>query len=295
MVFDPDHHPAILCLHHNDADGRASAAIVRRALGPEVRLYEINFGEPTPWNLIKSASKVIITDFTLPRQDMVTIAAEKDFIWIDHHVSAMKALADISPAWKGSRDSEEAACVLTWRFFFPTVPVPRGVVLIGDRDIWRLAEADTRPFSHGLRQQTTHPENDSLWGPLLDDDPELIERLVTKGQGLLESHLNYLRNYIKRFAFEAIFEGHRTLCVNRSGEAELIEMMCALGYELAYCYVDAVNNNRLVTIVMLGSRVVDVSQIAQKFGGGGHIGAAGFQFERTGNPFPPAASFLRNI
>lgn len=294
MASDPNQSSATLCLHHNDADGRACAAIIRRALRYDVHLYEINFGEPSPWELINSSSQVIIADFSLPRQDMAAIAAQKDFIWIDHHISAMNALADISANWKGSRDSGEAACVLTWKYFFPTLPIPRGVILIGDRDIWRMAEPDARAFSHGLRQQPTHPENDSLWRPLLDDDLEFVDRLVKKGQGLLESYLKYLRGYIKRYAFEAVFEGHKALCVNRPGEGELIEMICGMGYELAYCYVDAAVNNRLMTIVMIGSRVTDVSRIAEKFGGGGHAGAAGFRFERTGSPFPPASSFSRS-
>lgn len=33
----------IVCLHHNDADGRASAAIVRYALGDDVLCYEMDY------------------------------------------------------------------------------------------------------------------------------------------------------------------------------------------------------------------------------------------------------------
>lgn len=293
MDSDTTFLPETVCLHHNDADGRACAAIVRRALDKKVHLYEINYGEPAPWELINPSERVIITDFTLPPQDMVSIASEKELIWIDHHITAINALADVSAGWEGIRDSGEAACVLTWKYFFPALPVPRGVILIGDRDIWRMAEPETRAFSHGLRQHSTHPTNDSLWGPLLDDDPEFIERLVIKGRVLLDSYINYLRKYIKNYAFEVVFEGLKTLCVNRPGEGELVEMICAMGYDLAYCYVDATVNNRLMTIVMIGSRTIDASKIAEKFGGGGHQGAAGFQFERTGDPFPPTSIYSR--
>lgn len=291
MGYDPGISPVNLCLYHNDADGRASAAIVRRAFGKDVGLYEINYGELTPWKLIDSASKVIIVDFTLPYQDMSDIASNKELIWIDHHISAMNALEAISDSWKGIRDSSEAACVLTWRFFFPTKPVPKGITLIGDRDIWRMAEADSKAFYHGLRQFSTHPENDTLWQPILDDNQDFIEGLVKKGEVLLQSYLKYLHGYIKRYAFAVTFEGYKTLCVNRPGEGELIEMICSMGYEIAYCYVDTSVNNHLMTIVMIGSRVLDVSKVAEKFGGGGHKGAAGFRFERTGSPFPPEASF----
>jgi nanoRNase/pAp phosphatase (c-di-AMP/oligoRNAs hydrolase) len=44
-----------------------------------------------------------------------------------------------------------------------------------------------------------------------------------------------------------------------------------------------------MTYVTLYSDNVDVSQLAQKFGGGGHVGAAGFHFPRGDSPFHPNA------
>jgi nanoRNase/pAp phosphatase (c-di-AMP/oligoRNAs hydrolase) len=61
------------------------------------------------------------------------------------------------------------------------------------------------------------------------------------------------------------------------------------GYEMAYCYIDVARKGRLQTVVTLYSDVVDVSEIARKHGGGGHRGAAGFQFDRTDRPFPPGS------
>ena len=40
---------------------------------------------------------------------------------------------------------------------------------------------------------------------------------------------------------------------------------------------------------------IDVSPIAQKFGGGGHAGAAGFHFQRSTTPFPPEATVSLNL
>jgi hypothetical protein len=63
-----------------------------------------------------------------------------------------------------------------------------------------------------------------------------------------------------------------------------------IGYPLGYCYVDKVSEGQLMTFVTLYSDQIDVSKIAQKFGGGGHAGAAGFHFPRCDSPFPPGAS-----
>ena len=278
-----------LCLHHNDADGRASAAIVRRALGEDVVLYEMDYGRPLPLDLILVADHIIILDFSLPREEMERLAAYHQFTWIDHHKSAMEEMAGVSDAWPGLRDTSEAACVLTWRYFFPDQPVPKAITLIGDRDIWRWAEAETGAFGEGLYQQRTRPDNDALWVPLLDDDPQALAALIELGTTLREARLREIRRAAASYGFAVTFEGHRTLALNQRGSGDLGAYIRSLGYQIAYCYVDKFQEGALMTYVTLYSAEVDVSEIARKFGGGGHAGAAGFHFPRGESPFPPGA------
>ncbi len=281
-----------LCLHHNDADGRASAAIVRRFYGPETACHEMNYGEPVPWETVAEAERVVVADFSLPPETMRRLAEGREFIWIDHHKTALEALAAEADArgWPGLRDTGEAACVLTWRFFYPRQPVPRAVVLIGDRDIWRWAEKDTGAFNAGLyAEEDTSPCNDALWQPLLNDDPAALRRLLTRGEILHASRLRQVRRTVDHKGFAVTFEGHRTLAVNARGTGEMGEYIRQLGYTLGYCYSDAWHNGRLYTFVTLYSDQVDVSEIARKFGGGGHPGAAGFGFPRGETPFPPGS------
>lgn len=281
-----------LCLHHNDADGRASAAIVRRFYGPETVCHEMNYGDPVPWNLVDQAERVVVVDFSLPEETMRRLAEGRELIWIDHHQSSLETLGPVAEAegWPGVRDRSEAACVLTWRFFFPDRPVPRAVVLIGDRDIWRWAEAETGPFNEGLyREEDTSPANDALWGPLLDDDPQAVARLVERGRVLLEARLQDIRREVERRGFVVEFEGLRTLAINHRGSGDMGAYIRSLGYTLAYCYVDGVQDGELRTFVTLYSAEVDVARLAQRFGGGGHPGAAGFSFPRGASPFPPGS------
>ena len=278
-----------LCLYHNDADGRASAAIVRRALGDEVLLHEINYGNPIPWGQIEAVQRVVIVDFSLPAADMERIAEDKELIWIDHHQSALDDLGSISMTWDGSRDTSEAACVLTWRYFYPLKEVPRAVILIGDRDIWRWAESDTGAFNEGLFQEYSQPDNDKLWEPLLNGDRQSLQRIIAKGEVLLEARMRRIRGEVSNYGYQIIFEGHRALAINRSGNGDLGARIREEGYTLAYCYVDNVQNGELKTFVSLYSDEVDVSKIARRFGGGGHPGAAGFNFTRRETPFPPGA------
>jgi len=86
------------------------------------------------------------------------------------------------------------------------------------------------------------------------------------------------------------FEGHKTLAVNGPCSGELGEAIRKRGYTVGYCYVEAEQNGNVMTFVTLYSDQVDVSEIAMKFGGGGHAGAAGFSFQRAELPFPKMAS-----
>ena len=227
-----------LCLHHNDADGRASAAIVRRALGADVEFYEIDFGEPVPWDLIEQADQVVMVDFSLPPVEMQRLVNATEFIWIDHHISALESMAGIADDWPGAREIDEAGCVLTWKYFFPNKPVPRAIVLIGDRDIWRWAEQDTGAFDEGLYQQDTRPENDELWQPLLDDDRQLLQELIGDGEILRKARLLDIRRTVQKYGFEVTFEGYRTLAINTRSSGEMGEVIRRQGYQIAYCYVD---------------------------------------------------------
>jgi len=80
------------------------------------------------------------------------------------------------------------------------------------------------------------------------------------------------------------------MAINNRGSGEMGQFIRELGFQIAYCYVDLRQNGDLMTVVTLYSDSVDVSEIATKFGGGGHPGAAGFSFERSVTPFPPGAN-----
>jgi oligoribonuclease NrnB/cAMP/cGMP phosphodiesterase (DHH superfamily) len=276
-----------LCFHHDDADGCASGAIVRYALGDMVQLYSMDVSDRRiPWDLVSQFNRVIVVDLSFPLPEMQRIANGRELIWIDHHISALTGLKKVSKNWPGLRSLSSSACVLTWKYFFPKRPVPHAVILIGDRDIWRWAEKDTGAFSEGLHARDSRAGNDSLWIPLFEDNPFLLREIISEGQRLREIHLASSQRQIERYGFEVEFEGHRTLAINTHGNGDLGQQGRDLGYEIIYCYMDQMICGQLTTVVTLFSKHADVSMIAQKYHGGGHHNAAGFSFPRNNTPFP---------
>jgi len=280
-----------ICFHHDDEDGRASGAIVRYALGKEVHLIEINYNDlSVPWDLIEKAWKVIVVDFSFSLEVMKKLAEARKFIWIDHHISAIKDMENVSKDWPGIRNTEDAACVLTWKYFFPNRPVPRAIILIGDRDIWRWAEKDTGAFGEGIYVRDTRVDNDTLWKPLLEDNQKVLKEILTEGSRLREIRLDEIHALVERRGFEVKINGERTLAINTAGNGDIGQRGRELGYEIIYCYEDQMQQDDLFTNVTLFSKAVDVSLIAVKYGGGGHAHAAGFSFPRSKSPFPPGMS-----
>jgi oligoribonuclease NrnB/cAMP/cGMP phosphodiesterase (DHH superfamily) len=275
----------VLCFYHNDMDGRCSAAIVRRALGEGVNLTAMDYGDPIPWQLVEQVDRVIIVDFSFSLDDMNRISSMTELTWIDHHVTALTDLISLRHI-PGARALEHAACVLTWNTYFPDNPLPMAVLYVGDRDIWKHEYPQTKPFGEGLFHEDTNPENDQLWNPLLNDEHSSLEELISRGEVLYKARIKRGKRLVRSKGFELEFEGRSTLALNISGTGDLGELIHQQGYEIGYCYSEAAQNGEIVTFVTLYSDSVDVSEIAKKFGGGGHKGAAGFSFQRVGLPFP---------
>jgi oligoribonuclease NrnB/cAMP/cGMP phosphodiesterase (DHH superfamily) len=279
-----------ICFHHNDPDGHTCGAIVRKALGEAVTLIESDYNvTPIPWDLIEQAEQVIVADFSFPVTDMRRLAEGRELVWIDHHKSAIAEFAGIADHWPGIRDVSEAACVLTWKYYFPQRPMPKAVLLIGDRDIWRWAEKDTGPFNESLYNHDHDANNTAFWKPLLEDDASTLEKMIAEGVWLREINLRNVERKMKARSFEVRFEGYRTLAVNAPGNGDLGNYGRERGYEIVYTYVDEMHADGLTTTVTLFSNQVDVSVIAKRYGGGGHAGAAGFAFLRGTTPFPPGS------
>jgi len=101
--------------------------------------------------------------------------------------------------------------------------------------------------------------------------------------------LKQIAYHVDTYGFALDFDGYNTLAVNLPGNGDIGHYICSLGYDVAYVYRDNFQDGQVFTNVTLYSETVDVSKLAMRYGGGGHKGAAGFRFMRSGNsPLPVA-------
>lgn len=266
----------VLIIYHGDADGMCAAAIARKACPyDELVFYVMQYGDPVP--LVDGYDVVYLLDFSLPEADMRRVVdGSHRFIWIDHHVSAIKQLKEFDHL-TGIRRDGTAACMLTWKWFFPVTEPPWAVKHIADRDVWKFEYGDdTRNFYEMWSILRPDPADVFGWDELFKLKDHPLDQFVQKGELLRTARLNRLFLLVDSFGYNVEIDGHAALKVNAAGSGDLGDVIKDLGFPVAWCWVEKRQNDKLVRVNSLYSAEIDVSEIAKARGGGGHRGAAGF-------------------
>lgn len=295
--------------HSADFDGIFCREIARRFL-PEAELIGWNFGEP-PVDYFKiSGRNVVVMDLPLdaptgakfPDDLTKTIDLKGRYygsestVWIDHH----KTSIDTHPASiPGYRIDGVAACRLAWQWFvresdggkdsFGTpydlpkkqhfvdrvVGEPRAVRLAGEYDIWDHRGDGDLEFQFGLRAQKQID-----WANLLDVGEALYTmKLVEDGELVMRYATEQDASMSRRAAFLVEWEGLKFLCLN-TGRFNSQTFAAVDKPETGHDALLGFNfNGKLWTFSLYHAahrKDLDLSEIAKRYGGGGHRGACGF-------------------
>jgi oligoribonuclease NrnB/cAMP/cGMP phosphodiesterase (DHH superfamily) len=233
-------------------------------------------------NLIDKTYNIWIVDFSLNLDVMWALNDRANKVyWYDHHATAINRpiLEDHTQNTFGLRDVKRSAARLVWDDLFGGEP-PRPVLYVEDRDLWRFRLPETRAFTEGLYAEQAKPES-QIFETLINEvdskhDSE-IARLISIGEVLLKAKAQRIERAIKRGYYGTIF-GHRAYFVNASEDISEIGEKIYMAHPdpivvVIYYYFGADEVH-----LSFRSNSVDVEAIAQRMGGGGHIGAAGASF-----------------
>lgn len=298
-----------VCLYHGGCDdGFGAALAVHMRWGDAVEYIPAGYSRPV--DRVQLAGKhVLFVDFSLKQAEMRTLAsghpggnAAASVVVLDHHKTAEAELFPWSIGGKSTPPSDlkkalgrvpellamndmenvepvvaffdmhKSGARMAWEFCHPQYEVPNLIKWIEDRDLWRFALRETRAVSAALR---SHPHDMSLWHGFLRDSSDLVR----DGAALLRSHEKNVQAFIAHRCMEEI-AGHRVPAVNVPYhyasdcadailKAEPDAPFCAAWFKRA--------DGRLQYSLRSRDDRLDVSEIAKKFGGGGHRNAAGFE------------------
>lgn len=227
------------------------------------------------------------------------------FIWIDHHKSSIDTHPPTIP---GYRIDGVAACRLAWQWFqhakdggkdsfgvpyrLPdmrhyvdrVVGEPRAVNLAGEYDIWDKRNPDAEVFQFGLKSKEL---TDTDWALMLESGSyqasqriDLLDSLLAAGSILQRYQREQDASLVKHRAFLMRFEGLNFLCLNtgRGNSLTFTSMDIPETGHDALCVFSWNGSKWTFSLYHANHRKdLDLSEIARKYGGGGHRGACGFQ------------------
>lgn len=293
--------------HHNDADGRLSAAIVHRRyeIGNEVLFYEMGYETKPDFSQIGKDDCVYVVDFSF--KDDVFDELRKIgcmIFWIDHHKSVAQSRHMDLPGLRQFVDKGPSGCLLTWKLLFNEA-APLAVELISDYDSWAMMKAPSCIEFHEATKADQELMDPRKWAKFLSSTigDEMVVQYIVDGRAMIRYRDGYCANLRKLYGHRVSLwdprwyvGGLTGLCdttVTLAG-VETPASCCACSYALNvqnfgslafgdeiknYPFVIAYVHNGKEFVVSLYSTdsSIDCSAIAKAFGGGGHKGAAGFR------------------
>jgi len=255
----------LVIYHKGCTDGFGSAWAAWKLLGDRAEYHAAKYGESPP---DVKGKNVVVLDFSYDNATTKRLIQEaKGFLVIDHHKSAMVELHDVSCT---HFDMNHSGAMLAWKFFHPGKEPPRLIKFIEDRDLWKWEIPYSKEFSAAFDMVKFNFE---------DFDKYLDDSAVDDAQEQGAYILAYSKTVISKIAKKASLRklgGKDVLVVNSPHWMSEIGAALAPKCDFAVIwYYD--HDTRQVKISLRAHHDdSDVSEVAKRWGGGGHRKAAGF-------------------
>lgn len=286
--------------HHNDLDGYCSGFWVQLNVGinPDskgcinFKISDINYNQKFPIWEIEKDEQVWIVDFSIePLEMFELLKITKNVTWIDHHKTSIEKYKDFPHEIRGIRKDGEAGCVLTFKYIHWWTargegqirlndedlnnPVPEFTKLIGDRDIWKFEFGDrTKFFYLGCQLYDWENFNSPFWNMPFVYEKEGVNKIIKEGEVAEKYQINFSKKYLKSLSFKTELEGYNCIAMNMGLCSSEYFLDNDKKYDILIPFV--FDGNKWTVSLYTIKKDIDVSEIAKKYGGGGHKGAAGF-------------------
>lgn len=274
-------HKQIVVLYHSKCpDGFGAAYAAWKKFGDDAEYIPAKYGDHLPE---LAGRDVYLVDFSYETEaEMKKLEHEASrLVVLDHHQSNQPLVEAVH---EHVFDAQRSGATIAWKYFHPGEPMPLLFRILEDGDLYRYSLPETRDiFSYLLAMPYEFPAWETLMQKLEDETGR--KEIITIAHNYTE-YFYALSKLSIDSAKLVTFEGYE--CYFASTHPAM-SMKSYVGHELAVkqaplaLVVTAHPDGYGVSIRGDGS--VDVSKIAQKYGGGGHPNASGF-FIPNGESMP---------
>lgn len=280
------------CFYHNDLDGRCAGAIVAhftKHKHPD-DYFEVDYKNPLPVQSVDKCEVVFIVDYSFTEQTINQLEylinkLHCQIIWIDHHESSVRLQNTPQYSWlkdiKGKRDTNVCGAALTYKWFKgKNSELPKFLQYVNDYDCWIYKFGDTTNWFKLGMDILPYKALDGVWEQLLENNnhsKNVLDKILDFGATIKDYIDIDNRTYLDNYGYESEIAGLSCLVINKRTNS--------------WVFGDKINNYPIVMVwVFDGEKYqysiysnddsVNCSEIAERYGGGGHKGAAGFISDR---------------
>jgi len=284
--------------HRVDWDGYTAAAVAKMAF-PDAELIGWSYGDNEP--CVSKFDRVIVVDLSLSKEWMLANASK--LIWIDHHKNVIDALQSDSNlfAIPGIRKDGIGACYLTWAHFFSGEcskrnDIPMHIRLVATADVMDYTN-QLAPIALALSYMLSMDEYVPGYDPVakLDQSKSLVrqaESLITwEARAKWELKNGEYLEEQRALHETALFSNAKETFIQQDGipyhvckvdidgrpNACILSHLMDQTHEAFICVGDflADKGKYKISIRVPRNSDFDASAFCRKYGGNGHIKAAG--------------------
>ena len=264
-------HKQIAILYHGGCpDGIGGAYAAWKKFSDEADYIPVKYGKPIPEHL--SGMDLFLIDFCYPRPSMdELVKVAKSVTVLDHH----EGIREVASSFPGVFDASRSGATIAWSYFHPDTPIPKLLSYIEDGDLYKFTVPNSRDilayvYSSNFQE---HEHLDTLVREL--EDEEEMKRIVHIGAFFSQYHQHIIDGLV-RHAELVQFEGYECYLTSSTG-AFTSDTGNTLVRQKAPIAIIISADATGIRVSLRSDETVDVSALAQKYGGNGHPRAAGFR------------------
>ena len=263
----------IIIYHAGCVDGFTCAWLLSKVY-PAAEFVAAQHGDDPPDDELLTGARVIIADFSFPRETLERINSLAGGLFLlDHHQSAQEQLSGLPYCMFDP--SRCGAALVLGQYPCATDVLPtsaaRFVSYVEDHDLWRFELPESKAVRLYFR---TIPFEFSAWDALCEEDEEAW---IAKGRPIQKYQHQLVNSHIDH-AREIRLAGQQVLGVPCTAGT----LISDIGHELAQrsksqigcCWFETESGERVYSLRSVGDG--NALEIAKHYGGGGHRHACGF-------------------
>lgn len=270
----------IVLYHGNCPDGFGGAYAAWKKFGDTAEYIALSRTMPEPEQF--TDAHLYFIDFCYPQELMDRYVANSlSLTMLDHH-EGVKDVITSMPEYV--YDEKRSGASIAWEYFHSGEPMPKLLSYVEDDDLFRFAIPETKPV---LAYLAVQPFTFEVWDQIATEleSPETAAPLLKKLE-VYREYFDLLVNYTASRAKPVLFEGHVVYAITVN---PLKPFVSAVGHALNKLHppfalmLHAFSGGMRVSL--RGNGEVDLTVIAQKYGGNGHPDSAAFSLH-WGDPLP---------